>query len=126
MPNICPYCNSDLDDIGVTIDFNSLSGYNISDDGKVHLGNINVAWGATAVCNECYNELDVEVTNDDENTVSIVWAVEDVLSLDPTLTLDEARRVLALAQHWHDANIGISWDVLDAWIDVVKGERDGA
>jgi hypothetical protein len=55
--------------------------------------------------------------------ISITWSYEDVQEQDPTLTDDEARQVLQLIKHKHDANIGVNWEVIDAWIDYFKRER---
>jgi hypothetical protein len=52
--------------------------------------------------------------------IYIEWGIEDVFSLDPTLTRDQAVEVLELAEHYHDANYGINWDTLDHYIDDVK------
>ena len=53
---------------------------------------------------------------------TISWNVEDVLSLDDTLTTDQCIEVLDMARDNHDANYGISWDTLECYIDQVKEE----
>ena len=57
------------------------------------------------------------------DTISITWTIADVKSLDESLTDDECRQVLAIAEKNHDASIGINWDVLETYIDEVAGER---
>ena len=57
------------------------------------------------------------------NEITISWHIEDVQQQDSTLTDDEARQVLQLIKHKHDANIGVNWEVIDAWIDYFKRER---
>ncbi len=57
------------------------------------------------------------------NEITISWHIEDVQSQDPALTDDEARQVLQLIKHKHDANIGVNWEVIDFWIDYFKRER---
>ena len=52
--------------------------------------------------------------------ITISWNVEDVLSIDDTLTIDQCIDVLDLARHNHDANYGITWDTLASYIDDVK------
>jgi hypothetical protein len=42
------------------------------------------------------------------------------------ITDDEARKVLALLNKHKDSCVGINWDVLDAWIDDVKEQREEA
>lgn len=49
--------------------------------------------------------------------ISIVWSVEDVQHMREDLTDEQAYQVLLLAKERHDANVGINWDVLDAWCD---------
>jgi len=53
------------------------------------------------------------VPTDDPDEISIVWSTEDVLSVRPDLTKEQAREVLYELDHNHDASIGISWDVID-------------
>ena len=54
--------------------------------------------------------------------ITISWNVEDVLSLDDSLTTDQCIEVLDMAEKHHDANHGISWDTLSWYIDEVKEE----
>jgi len=62
---------------------------------------------------------------EDKNyTIEIYWNVEDVLSLDDTLTIKECIEVLDLAQNNHDANYGINWDTLKGWIEYIKEEKE--
>lgn len=56
-------------------------------------------------------------------TITISWNVEDVLSLDDTLTTDQCIEVLDMAERNHDANHGISWDTLSCYIDQVKEDK---
>lgn len=44
--------------------------------------------------------------------ISIIWSVDDVLSVAPKLDRDEAMEVLETVLDRHDANIGVNWDVL--------------
>ena len=59
---------------------------------------------------------------DKDYKITISWNVEDVLSLDNTLTIDQCIEVLDMARDNHDANYGISWDTLSSYIDEVKPE----
>jgi len=52
--------------------------------------------------------------------INISWHFTDVQERDDSLTNDEARQVLQLIKQNHDATIGISWEVIDAWIDYFK------
>lgn len=54
-------------------------------------------------------------------SISIVWSAEDVLSRDANLSLKQVPKVLYHMKKGHDAGVGINWDVVDIWIDIVKG-----
>jgi hypothetical protein len=59
------------------------------------------------------------------------WHIDDIIEQDngaedepySDLTEDEAREVLRLMIKEHDCEVGINWDVIDAWIDHVKAQR---
>jgi len=59
---------------------------------------------------------------DKDYTISISWNVDDVLSLDDTLTIDQCIDVLVMAENNYDANHGISWGILWRYIDDIKLE----
>ena len=60
------------------------------------------------------------------------WHIDDIIQQDDgaedephsDLTQDEAREVLRLMIKEHDCEVGINWDVIDAWIDHVKAQRE--
>lgn len=56
-----------------------------------------------------------------ENQISINWSIDDILSVDKTLTQSEARMVLYMLKHNHDASVGINWDVIQDTINQLKG-----
>lgn len=56
--------------------------------------------------------------------VSAKWMIPDVLEVAPDLTEAECITVLNRAVKHHDATIGINWDVLRAWADDVRSERN--
>jgi len=49
--------------------------------------------------------------------ISINWHFTDIQEVDGSLTNDEARQVLQLIKKNHDANIGVNWDTIKAWVD---------
>lgn len=65
------------------------------------------------------------------DTIASLWSVEDVYSLstdedgepDNSITTEEAREVLRLADSEHDATIGINWDVLETHLDYVRSKQ---
>tara|TARA_R110002012_G_scaffold62914_1_gene165498 strand:- start:29142 stop:29570 length:429 start_codon:yes stop_codon:yes gene_type:complete len=51
---------------------------------------------------------------------TVVWMLDDVLSVDNTLSDEQASWVLERMEHKHDACLGISWDTIEFWISEVK------
>ena len=41
------------------------------------------------------------------------------------ITDEQAREVLRLMNKNHDSNIGINWETIDVWIDIVKNQSKG-
>jgi hypothetical protein len=52
--------------------------------------------------------------------ISINWHFTDIQEVDDSLTNDEAKQVLQLIKKNHDANIGVNWDTIKAWVDYFK------
>jgi len=61
----------------------------------------------------------------ERNQIAIVWEVEDVQTLRPDLSDDQAWQVLEQAERRHDAGIGINWDVLEMHAETVFPEPIG-
>ena len=67
----------------------------------------------------------------DPDWVAEWWHIDDIIEQDDgaedetysDLTKDEAREVLRLMMKEHDCEVGLNWDVIDGWIDHVKGLR---
>jgi len=60
--------------------------------------------------------------NPDE--ITLKWCIDDVVMLAEQKgyavpTLEQAREVLSLAKQNHDASVGLSWDVLEVYLDAV-------
>jgi len=55
--------------------------------------------------------------------IVISWHMSDVQEVDSSLTDNEARQVLQLIKKNHDANIGVNWNTIDAWIDYYKDNQ---
>ena len=49
--------------------------------------------------------------------IGIAWHYADVQEVRPDLTAQEAREVLQVVKHDHDANYGICWDTLKITAD---------
>ena len=64
------------------------------------------------------------VTTPNPDEITITWCTDDVVMLAEQKgyavpTLEQAREVLSLAKQNHDASVGISWDVLEVYLDAV-------
>ena len=67
----------------------------------------------------------------DKDTISLEWTTDDVKmqlknrEQESKLTTDDCRHVLNLMLDKHDATIGVSWDVMDVYIDRVIELKEG-
>jgi hypothetical protein len=54
-------------------------------------------------------------------TIEIIWSTDDVMMqadiMNIDLTEEQADAILENVLHYHDASVGINWDVLDFHID---------
>ena len=58
---------------------------------------------------------------DKDGYIHIKWHIDDVKAtaerMDIAITDEDAREILEIVERRHDANLGISWDVIEAHID---------
>jgi hypothetical protein len=54
--------------------------------------------------------------------IAVIWCVDDVIDIRPDLTDEQAWEVLQAAEHHHDANIGINWEVLEFHAQFLFGD----
>lgn len=47
-------------------------------------------------------------------SISVIWGLEDVQEVRPDLTDEQASEVLRRTKKYHNAEVGINWDVLRA------------
>ena len=77
----------------------------------------------TAECPRCESDgPDIEALLAARRQVAVVWNIEDVQEIRPKLTDEQAWAVLQAADRYHDANIGINWDVLRCHADMLFGD----
>ena len=50
---------------------------------------------------------------DTEDKIFVSWSIEEVREIRPDLTDEQCRKVLRKVKDGHDANLGISWDVIE-------------
>ena len=60
----------------------------------------------------------------EDDEIAVVWSADDVLSIRKHLTPEQAFEVLQRAEHKHDAELGINWDVLGFHADWMFPESD--
>jgi hypothetical protein len=56
--------------------------------------------------------------------ITIKWQIEDVQSVRPDLSDEEANEVLGALENNHDANVGINWEVIEYAADNLFPEPD--
>ncbi len=57
--------------------------------------------------------------NDMIKEIAIYWHIDDVKSIRPDLSDDQASSVLIHLKRTHDANEGINWQVIECAIDIL-------
>lgn len=66
----------------------------------------------------------------DKGQLIITWDIADVINLatdrgrEKIPTRAQAMEVLEMADKYHDCCMGISWDVLDVYLDEVMGDEN--
>ena len=53
----------------------------------------------------------------------ITWYAEDIKNQCDTLTDKQIESVLYLIENDHDATVGVNWEVIDYYIDIVTKEE---
>jgi hypothetical protein len=64
-------------------------------------------------------ELDIQALLAERRQVAVIWCIEDVQGERPALTEDQCWQVLEATKRYHDATIGINWDVLRCHADLL-------
>lgn len=64
------------------------------------------------------------VMKDLPDVITIAWHYMDVQSVDPSLSEEQACRVLQTLKRCHDATIGINWDVIRITINDMKSRGE--
>lgn len=66
-------------------------------------------------------DIDIHALLAERTQVAVIWCIDDVQEVRPDLTDEQAWEVLQAARRYHDANIGINWDVLSCHADMLFG-----
>ena len=59
---------------------------------------------------------------DQVKEIAVIWDIDDVKSLDLELDDEQCKEVLIRAKKYHDAGLGINWDVLEHHAHNVRNE----
>ena len=54
----------------------------------------------------------------------VEWSAEDILEVNPDLTIEEVEEVLNILDRKHDAEVGVNWDVITVVADEVIDKRE--
>ena len=64
-------------------------------------------------------DIDIDDLLADRQEIAIIWKIDDVKQQRPDLDDDQCWEVLKQCQHDHDANIGMTWHVIDCVADML-------
>jgi hypothetical protein len=56
-----------------------------------------------------------------DGKIAAIWCIEDVQTIRPDLTAEQALQVLEEVSRKHDAEFGISWTTLECMADILYG-----
>jgi hypothetical protein len=62
----------------------------------------------------------------DKDSITLTWITDDVLSVRPDLSREQARAVLRYVLDHLDANYGVTWDTLEIAADALYGRGEPA
>jgi len=81
-------------------------------------------WNAIDAITDKYFGTDIRETEKDKITeeIAIIWGIEDVQSVRPNLSDEQASQVLQRLKKNHDANLGINWEVIEIVADILFPE----
>ncbi|MEW4571325.1 hypothetical protein AB1L88_25915 [Tautonia sp. JC769] len=66
--------------------------------------------------------IDVHALLAGRSQIASIWGIDDVISIRPDLSHEQAWEILLQAEKQHDANIGINWDVLSCHASHLCGD----
>lgn len=68
------------------------------------------------------DEADIHALLARRRQIAVIWCTEDVQEIRPGISEEQAWEVLQAASRYHDATIGINWDVLGCHADMLFGD----
>ncbi len=67
------------------------------------------------------DSIDIHATLAARRQIAVIWNIEDVQEVRPDLSEEQCWHVLQAADRYHDATIGINWDVLSCQAQILFG-----
>jgi hypothetical protein len=61
---------------------------------------------------------------DPDTQIALIWSMDDVLNIRSDLTNEQAMDVLTMVERKHDCTIGVSWETLEIWADMLFPKKD--
>jgi hypothetical protein len=68
------------------------------------------------------DEIDIDAVLAARHQIAAIWSIQDVQEVRPDLTEEQCWEVLQATRRYHDATIGINWDVLGCHADLLFGD----
>jgi hypothetical protein len=65
------------------------------------------------------DEIDIDAILKPRQQIAVAWCIEDVIEVRPDLTHEQCWEVLQATRRYHDASIGINWDVLSCHAEML-------
>jgi hypothetical protein len=69
-----------------------------------------------------FDTIDIDAYHAERREIVVVWCIEDVQSIRSDLTDDQCWEVLKNTKRYHDATVGISWEVLACTAQILFGD----
>jgi hypothetical protein len=92
----------------------------IEDNGKVER-ECEESLTTEAAATPATTDIDIPALLAERRQIAVIWCIEDVQEVRPDLTEGQSWEVLQATKRYHDATIGINWDVLDCHADLLFG-----
>ena len=67
------------------------------------------------------DDIDIHAIVATRRQIAVLWSIEDVQEVRPELSEEQCWEGLQAARRYHDATIGINWDVLGCHADMLFG-----
>ena len=75
-------------------------------------------------CDDDEHEIDVDDYLAKQQQIAIIWGIDDVKSVRPDLSDEQAWEALKFAHRGHDASFGLNWECLESAAEALYGLAD--